>query len=68
MLNLESKEENCKDVVRTLAIDGSTLEDAFRGLDLLVEWKAEEKFRNDYLEAARVRWPECSRFAKKKNV
>ena len=67
VLNPESKEENCKDVIRTLAIDGSNLDDAYRGLDLLTQWKAEERFRNDYIDAARARWPECSRFSEKKN-
>ncbi len=65
-LKPESKTENCKDMIRTLAIDGSSLDDAHKGLDLLTEWKADERFRNDYIEAARARWPECSRFAEKK--
>ena len=66
LLKPETKADNCKDMIRTLAIDGSTLEDAFQGLDLLAEWKADDKFRNDYIDSARARWPECSRFSEKK--
>ena len=67
MLKAERRDENCKDAIRTLALDGSTIEDAARGLNLLTEWKADKKYRNDYIDAARARWPECSMFSEKKN-
>lgn len=60
----ESKEANCKDIIRTLALDGATWEDAERGLNILTtEWKADKKYVNDYIDAAHARWPECSRFS-----
>ena len=42
-------EKNQQDVIRTLALEGSSLEDAVRGLELLEEWKADPKYKNDYL-------------------
>ena len=60
-----SSEKNQQDVIRTLALEGSSLDDAVRGLELLKEWKAKDQYRNDFLAAARERWPEASVFKKK---
>ena len=59
-----SSEKNQQDVTRTLALDGSSLDDAIRGLELLEEWKAESRYKNDYVAAACERWPKASAFAK----
>ena len=65
-LDPSSSDTNQQDVIRTLALEGSTLEDAMRGLELLKEWKSKDQYRDDYLAAAHERWPEASAFKKKK--
>ena len=62
-----SSEKNQQDVIRTLALEGIGLEDAVKGLELLKEWKAKDQYQNDYLAAARERWPEATAFQKKGN-
>ena len=64
-LDPSSSEKNQQDVIRTLALQGSSLDDAVRGLELLKEWKAKDQYRNDYLAAAHERRPEASAFKKK---
>ena len=64
-LDPSSSEKNQQDVIRTLALEGSSLEDAARGLELLKEWKAKDQYRDDYLAAAHERWPEASAFKAK---
>lgn len=64
-LDPSSSDKNQQDVIRTLALEGSSLEDAMAGLELLKEWKAKDQYRDDYLTAARERWPEASAFMKK---
>ena len=61
-----SSEKNQQDVIRTLALEGCTLEDAEAGLELLREWKAKDQYGEDYVAAARERWPEASAFQTKK--
>lgn len=63
-LDPSSSENNQQDVIRTLALEGSSLEDAVRGLQLLKEWKAKDQYRDDYVAAAHERWPEASAFKK----
>jgi peptide alpha-N-acetyltransferase len=65
LIDPSSRENNQQDVIRTLALDGNSLEDAVRGLDLLEEWKAEPRYKDDYLVAAHERWPEASAFEQK---
>ena len=65
LIDPSSREKSQQDVIRTLALDGSSLEDAVRGLDLLEEWKAEPRYKDDYLVAAHERWPEASAFKQK---
>ncbi len=67
LLDPGSNEKNQQDVIRTLALEGSNLEDAVRGLDLLKEWKAKDRYLNDYVAAAHERWPEASAFEKKED-
>ena len=64
-LDPSSSEKNQQDVIRTLALEESSLEDAVRGLELLKEWKAKDQYRDDYLAAAHERWPEASAFKRK---
>lgn len=64
-LDPSSIEKNQQDVIRTLALEGSSLEDALRGLDLLKEWDAKGQYRDDYITAAHERWPEAIVFKKK---
>ena len=58
-------DENQKDVIRTLALPSVSLEDAIRGLDLLNDWKAQSRYREDYIAAAHERWPEATVFMNK---
>ncbi|KAL8843438.1 MAG: hypothetical protein Q9176_002051 [Flavoplaca citrina] len=58
-------DENQKDVMRTLALPSVSLEDAIRGLDLLNDWKAQSRYREDYIAAAHERWPEATVFMNK---
>lgn len=67
MLDLSTSEKIQQDLIRTLALEGCSLDDAVRGLELLEEWKAEPKYRDDYIAAAHERWPEASAFASKKD-
>lgn len=64
-----SGEKNQQDVIRTLALERCSLEDAVKGLELLKEWNATDRYLDDYLAAAHDRWPEASAFhlQKKKN-
>ena len=65
MLDPSISEKNQQNLIRTLALEGCGLDDAVHGLKLLEEWKAEPKYRTDYIAAAHERWPEASAFASK---
>ena len=65
-LDPDSGEQNQQDVIRTLALEGIGLEDAVEGLELLREWKAKDQYQDDYLAAARKRWPEATAFLQKR--
>lgn len=62
LLDPSSSEKNQQDVIRTLALDGSILDDAVRGLGMLKGWKAKDRYLTDYVAAAHERWPEASAF------
>ena len=64
-LDPSSSEKNQQDVIRTLALEGCSLEDAVKGMELLGEWKAKDQYLGDYLAAAHESWPEASAFQKK---
>lgn len=64
LLDPATMENNSKDVIRTLALEEAELEDAIRGLEMLKEWGADEKFSSDYVSAAKERWPEAIIFQK----
>ena len=61
-----SSEKNQQDVIRTLALEGCSLQDAVKGLELLKEWKAKDQYQDDYLATAHERWPEASAFLQQK--
>ena len=62
LLDPGSSEKNQQDLIRTLALERISLEDAVRGLTMLKEWKAKPQYVNDYVTAAHERWPEASAF------
>ena len=66
ILDSASNEKHSQDMIRTLALDDSNLEDAARGLEFLKEWKAEQKYIDDYMAAAHERYPEASAFQEQK--
>ncbi|KAL8998013.1 MAG: hypothetical protein Q9169_002853 [Polycauliona sp. 2 TL-2023] len=63
----KTADENQKDVIRTLALPSSSLEDAIQGLELLKDWKAQSRYRDDYIVAAHERWPEAIDFLSKQD-
>ena len=64
LLDPGTSDKNQQDLIRTLALEKSNLEDAKRGLETLKEWKAKSQYVDDYTAAARERWPEASVFQK----
>ncbi|KAL8905972.1 MAG: hypothetical protein Q9207_002303 [Kuettlingeria erythrocarpa] len=67
LLDPKTADDNQKDVIRTLVLPSVSLEDAVRGLDLLKEWKAESRYRDDFIAAAHERWPEATTFMTQKD-
>lgn len=67
LLDSNRDEKNQQDLIRTLALEKCGLEDAVRGVELLKEWKAQSQYVDDYVAAARERWPEASAFEEKPN-
>jgi len=65
LLDPSSLEQNQQDVIRTLALEGCSLEIAVAGLEQLTESKPKAQYVNDYVAAARERWPQASAFEKK---
>jgi hypothetical protein len=64
-LDRSSLEKNQQDVIRTLALDGCSLADAVAGLKQLRSSKPKGQYVDDYVAAARERWPQASAFEKK---
>ena len=62
LLDPSTSDKNQQDLIRTLALEKSTLEDATRGLEILKEWKAKSQYVDDYTTAAKERWPEATSF------
>jgi len=67
LLDPDSSDKNQQDVIRTLALEESSLEDAVRGLEMLKAWKAKPQYMHDYVAAAHERWSEASIFERKPN-
>lgn len=67
LLDPSSLEKNQQDVIRTLALEGCSVQDANDGLEYLKDSKAKTQYVDDYTAAARERWPEASAFEKKSN-
>ncbi|KAL9607375.1 MAG: hypothetical protein Q9167_007707 [Letrouitia subvulpina] len=62
MLDPSTKEENHKDLIRTLALESSSLEIAIQGLIYLREDDVQPKFQDEYAAVAHKRWPEATAF------
>ncbi|KAI4164684.1 MAG: hypothetical protein LQ342_001658 [Letrouitia transgressa] len=62
MLDPSTTEENHKDLIRTLALESSSLEIAIQGLIHLREDDAQPKFQDEYAAVAHRRWPEATAF------
>ncbi|KAL8721680.1 MAG: hypothetical protein Q9225_001680 [Loekoesia sp. 1 TL-2023] len=67
LLDHKTSDDNQKDVIRTLALPSVSLEDAVGGLELLNDWKAQSRYREDYIASAHERWPEATAFMSKEN-
>lgn len=65
LLDPSSLEKNQQDVIRTLALEACSLGDAVAGLEQSKKSKPKMQYVNDYVAAARERWPEASAFEKK---
>ncbi|KAL9130976.1 MAG: hypothetical protein Q9217_000965 [Psora testacea] len=66
ILDTTSKEKHSQDMIRTLALEDSSLEDATRGLESLKRWKAQQRYIDDYIAAAHARYPEATAFQEMK--
>ncbi|KAL9104103.1 MAG: hypothetical protein Q9163_000905 [Psora crenata] len=62
ILDTRFNENHSQDMIRTLALEDSNLEDAMRGLDILKGWNAQHKHIEDYIAAAHARYPEATAF------
>ena len=62
ILDPESSDKNQQDVIRTIALDNCSLDDAVKGLDLLKNWKSKSQYVDDCIAAAHERWPEATAF------
>lgn len=62
ILDNSSKSENEKDLLKTLDLSTISLEEAEAGLDLLDEWKSEQKTKDEYKTKAASRWKEATIF------
>lgn len=67
LLDPSSLEKNLQDVIRTLALERCSLQDAVSGLEDLKGAKAKKQYVDDYVAAARERWPEATAFEQKAN-
>ncbi|KAF2094556.1 TPR-like protein [Rhizodiscina lignyota] len=62
LLDPNSKNQNEKDLIATIGLDGTDLTSALEGLGLLSYWKSDKSARSAYMEKARARWPEATVF------
>jgi hypothetical protein len=63
LLDKSSKSANEKDLIATLSLSKIDMPEAVEGLDLLKEWKSDGSVREQYITAAKKRWPEATLFA-----
>ena len=66
ILDPSSKDTASQDMIRTLALEAGSLEDATRGLELLKNWKAEHQYIDTYIATAHERYPKATAFQEKK--
>src|SRR4051812_29843456 len=62
ILDNSTKEQNEKDLQKTLELPSITMQQALTGLSYLDLWKSNEKTKTAYREAAMKKWPEASVF------
>ena len=67
LLDPSSSDKHQQDVIRTLALENCSLDDAVSGMRILEDWMADSKYKHDYVAAAHERWPEATAFAKKES-
>lgn len=63
-LDNSTKSQNEADLIKTLDLPSITFEQAEQGLELLSEWKSDEKTRDEYRSKAASRWGEAIVFKK----
>jgi hypothetical protein len=63
LLDKSTKSANEKDLVKTLQLQNVDMLEAVEGLELLKEWKSEGSVKEQYMSAARKRWPHATVFA-----
>lgn len=64
-LDPDLQEQNQKDLLGTLRLEGISIQDARVGLEILKDWEVEPAVRQDYTALAHERWPEASAFNEK---
>jgi hypothetical protein len=62
MLDNSSKAQDEVDLLKTLDLEGITIQEAQTGLKLLEQWKSEQKVKDDYRANAAGKWSEASVF------
>lgn len=62
LINPDSQPQNEKNLISTLGLENTSLEDAVAGLQLLNDWGSSDDTRAEYTQAAHKRWAEASAF------
>jgi N-alpha-acetyltransferase 15/16, NatA auxiliary subunit len=62
LIDKDSREQNEKDLIETLSLQGMTLAEATAGLGLLEEWRSSAEVVAAYKQAARSIWNEATAF------
>ena len=63
LLDPGSKTKCSEDMIRTLALENSNLKEATKGLEALKDFRTDQKYIDDYINAANVRYPQASVFS-----
>jgi hypothetical protein len=62
LIDKDSREQNEKDLIETLSLQGITLAEATAGLELLEEWRSSAEVVTAYKQAAGNIWSEATAF------
>jgi len=65
LLDKASREQNEKELIETLSLQGETLAEAIAGLELLEEWRSSAEAVSAYKQAAGSIWGEATAFKSK---